>query len=552
MAEIDLEADGRAEGERDGAFPTPDDVRRSLAASPKPTTPQEYDVYLADFWLHRYIPVGSVIVFHAMDEDGMVDNGEAAVLVSRYQSDRDGIWLTVSVLGAEQEKAKKYLTAFFKGGRRRIHICYPDASSSCPLAEEKGLHLYKFIWYPPGDFDVAWLSNAARKKVKEGPKMAHQAAEEAGPRKTDRGKGKGLSDTERRLAALRGDRRRVTFTDDSGPAYLEPRADGEQDGYGGGILRKQGGLRPALEPPPPLRDKVKEEVVDLTAKPSRSRSPQRSRKRQTVGNALASAAAAQQRGEVKKERKSRERRSRERSRSRRTRSRKRRRRRSSSPDESSGESSRSSDSSSLLPPLKRKSQKQPGSVLRMLEQQAFDFLSQDGIVSGEDPSVELGSRPKLFTYYQLGLRPSLDPKSRDSKELALLSKALDTLREGKLDVLADMLAARLIAVDTATRQGWSTARHLEVYDPEEGGTAPAHILLAAQKHGKQIERAGGKGSWSRQTWGGDWIPEKGRNKNKDAKGKNKKGKGKNKGAKAWQAWNPEGKEKNDKKPGETG
>ena len=34
-----------------------------------------------------------------------------------------------------------------------------------------------------------------------------------------------------------------------------------------------------------------------------------------------------------------------------------------------------------------------------------------------------------------------------------MSKALDTLREGKFDVLADMVAARLIAVDTATRQG---------------------------------------------------------------------------------------------------
>ena len=30
---------------------------------------------------------------------------------------------------------------------------------------------------------------------------------------------------------------------------------------------------------------------------------------------------------------------------------------------------------SLPPPLKRKSQRQPGSVLRMLEQQAFDFLA---------------------------------------------------------------------------------------------------------------------------------------------------------------------------------
>ena len=52
----------------------------------------------------------------------------------------------------------------------------------------------------------------------------------------------------------------------------------------------------------------------------------------------------------------------------------------------------------------------------------------------------------------------------------------------------------------------------------------AHILLAAQKHGKQIERAGGKGSWSRtQTCGSDWTQDpRGKGKSKDAKGKAKR------------------------------
>jgi hypothetical protein len=36
----------------------------------------------------------------------------------------------------------------------------------------------------------------------------------------------------------------------------------------------------------------------------------------------------------------------------------------------------------------------------------------------------------------------------------LLCRALDLLREGKLDGLGDMLAARLMAVETATWQGW--------------------------------------------------------------------------------------------------
>jgi hypothetical protein len=67
------------------------------------------------------------------------------------------------------------------------------------------------------------------------------------------------------------------------------------------------------------------------------------------------------------------------------------------------------------------------------------------------------------------------------------------------------------------------------------------MLLAAQRHGRLVEKAGGKGSWPKQwgsyEWGGD---NKGKAKGKDAKGKSKKGKGKGKGWKgAWQPWSPE-------------
>ena len=92
-----------------------------------------------------------------------------------------------------------------------------------------------------------------------------------------------------------------------------------------------------------------------------------------------------------------------------------------------------------------------------------------------------------------------------------------------------MLAARLMAVETATRQGWPVARHLEICNTEESeeeGSTPAHILLAAQRHGKQVEKAGGKGSWGRsQAWSSEWQADQ-RNKGKGAspKGKGKKGK----------------------------
>lgn len=212
-----------------------------------------------------------------------------------------------------------------------------------------------------------------------------------------------------------------------------------------------------------------------------------------MGDALAKAAVSQQQLVVKRER--------SRSRKKKKKKKKRGKKRSYSSEDDSGESSSSSGSSSLLPPLKQRSMKKPGSVLKMLEEQAFEFLTKDGVMDAEDEVMAVGQRPKLVTYYQLALRPSLDPRGRDSKELALLCRALDMLREGKLDGLGDMLAARLMAVETATKQGWPVARRLEICNTEEEGSTPAHILLAAQRHGKQVEKAGGKGSWGRsQTW----------------------------------------------------
>jgi len=172
-------------------------------------------------------------------------------------------------------------------------------------------------------------------------------------------------------------------------------------------------------------------------------------------------------------------------------------------------------------------------VFKMLEDQAVEQLAQDGVLEEEymDGSGD-GKRPKIFTYFQLALKPGLDTKSRDCREISLLSRCLDLLREGRLAHLADTLAARLLAVETATRQGWATAKHLEIYGPDEEGPVPAHILLSAQKHQRQVEKAGGKGSWSRGYGGGwsSWQTEASpKGKGKDVKGKGKKGKGKGKG-----------------------
>ena len=118
-----------------------------------------------------------------------------------------------------------------------------------------------------------------------------------------------------------------------------------------------------------------------------------------------------------------------------------------------------------------------------------------------------------------------------SREISLVARCLDLLREGRLAHLADTLAARLLAVETASKQGWGTAKYLEIYGADEEGPVPAHILLSAQRHQKQVERAGGKGSWpkaSQWSWN-EWGPDnRQKGKGKDGKGKGKKGKGKGK------------------------
>ena len=531
MAE--LEEEERSASPLPGEVGYAERVRAALDASPKPSTPQEYNLTEAAFWRHRHVPAGSVIEFTSLGEDGASPEGLVALQVLSVESDLDGIWLEVRVLGAEQDEVKKDMQKYFKSNRRQVHLCAHTSTGRCKLAAEPGWHLAEFKWYPAGDYVAPFLSAHARKKVKEGPRLELEATGRSGRKSVaaDNGASAPPSLTEKRLDALRGASRRVTFGNPGAPPPSSLPPAGGPDGRRAGILRKPGAGSVALALCPANGDKVKTETIDLTSSRDRSESASRRRKRKSVGVALAKAAATQQQVAAKKEK----------SRSSKKRKKKRRKKRKSSDEEDTDYSS-SSESSSLLPPLKRRSQKEPGSVLRLLEAQAYEFLAKDGVVDALEDDAEPVQRPKLVTYYQLALRPAMDPHGRDSKELALLCRSLDLLREGKLDALADLLAARLIAVETATRQGWPVARHLEIATNEEEGTAPAHILLAAQRHGKQVEKAGGKGSWSRATtWVSEWHADpRPKGKGKDQKGKGKKGKAKGKGGKNWAQWGQPG------------
>ena len=129
------------------------------------------------------------------------------------------------------------------------------------------------------------------------------------------------------------------------------------------------GRRRSASGPAAITDgKVKMEPIPID---SDSEAPRRrkSSSSKTVEDRLARAVTVRLQAEPKKEKK---RRSRSRSRGRRSRrSRKKRRRSDSRSDSARSQSSRSESSSvSLVPPLKRKAQKDPGSVFKLLEQQA--------------------------------------------------------------------------------------------------------------------------------------------------------------------------------------
>eukprot|EP00435_Cladocopium_sp_Y103_P045810 s872_g13.t1 len=501
-----------------------DEIRESLRKSPKPTVAQVYDLSESEFWRQRYIPVGSVIVFSA----GFIEEsqaGDCALLVKDVEDTREGMWLTVKCLGAEVKEFQNQFVKHFKKGKVKVHLCYGE-TVNCPEFSTEGVHLDKFTWFPPGDYNAKWLSSAARKAIRDGKTSALAEAEADARGEPSRTAFTTLEDRLSRLKERAG--RRVTFAGD-----LEPRAGapGEGDvrtrrvGTGTlGQLRSPG--RSALED---MRRQVKTEPINIESDHEDSQKRRRRKKResQSVEDRLARAVRERSDRDVKKEKK----RSRSRSSRRRRRSRRRKRRRSDSRSDSeeSRSTSQSSSGDSLVPPLKKKAQKSPGSVFKLLESQAVDQLAQEGVL--EEEYMTESRRPKMYTYFQLALRPRLDVKSRDCREISLIAKCLDMLREGRLANLADVLAARLLAVETATRQGWATAKHLEVFLPDEEGAVPPHLLLAAQRHQRQVEKAGGKGSWPRPGgYGWSEGPQEPRNKGKgkEGKGKGKKGKGKNK------------------------
>ena len=534
-----------SEEEGDG-FPSLETIRENLRRQPKPNRPVDYNLTEVDFWRHWHVPPGSVIEYQ--DPNSFAeDSPQAAVYVLETDPRPHGIWLKVKSLGAATPEEKKRVDTFFRGSKKRVHLCYLH-EDRCPVEGEEALHLLKFRWHPPGDFGAEWLTSAGRKLVAAGKALELEATGKGQATPHDSGKGAGggpISDIERRLGALRKTGPRVTWSDSVAPPSSRPRREHHREreaGAGGHTRASPSRVEIALA--------VKKEDVEIVESDHSTSRKGRTKKKskRDLGNALVAAARLRNNGKTTDKGK------RSRSRSR-TRKKKKRHRSHSSQSESDSRSSGAGSSSdeSLIAPLKKRSRRSPGSVFKMLEETAIERLASDGVV--EDELVTSGAkpqRPKIQTYFQIILKPLLDAKSRDCREMSMLARCIDLLRDGQLAILADVLSARFVAIDTATKQGWQTAKHLEVFGEDEESSVPAHVLLSAQKHARRIEKAGGKGSWGRaQTWYGEsWQPEnRPKGKGKEGKGKTKKGKGKGKGPKGnWGYWGGDGKDKPGEKP----
>ena len=190
------------------------------------------------------------------------------------------------------------------------------------------------------------------------------------------------------------------------------------------------------------------------------------------------------------------------------------------------------------PPLKRKSQQHPGSVLKLLVAHAREQLDQTSKVSvsrtDEDPTQGI----KLASYYSIVLKPQLQGGSSVAalRELHLLSHGMDLLRSGQLDKLGDVMALRFIAVHQATIDGgWSAAKHLELLPMQDVSAVGTAVVLQARRHARIAAKAlnpevgawkggsKGKGGKAKAGFQDDWRYE---GKGKTKKGEKGRGKGK--------------------------
>ena len=460
------------------------------------------------FWEEDILRNGMVLEFTLQKEEARGgDECRGAVMIKDMQVDEFGVWLEVKPMGASADWGWKALVNHISRRKQRIHLCR-RREGVCPLPNEPGFHVTELKIF---GLAIMPLDYVDKKRRKEWEEYLQSLVTPEKERPGRRGERNAEADALDRIGILRkrfqesrgitaDSSRKVTF-----------RGEEQQQGE-----RPQTLLRALAAP-------IKEEKAAVEISSDESRRGGSSKKKKNVQSLLMRAATLQVQKKGKEDGRKKKRRSRSRSRGRRK---KRRRSRSSST------SSYSSESSGCEPPLQRMATKKPGSVLRLLHEHVAAALNQAGV---QDEDAGLSSLAKkattVSTYLQVLVKRDLGSKVRDARELETLARCIDLLGGGQLAEVGDTLAGRFIAVEAAALQGsWHDAQYLEVLSARTPGVAQANVLLKAQRHARTVDRASGRGSWSRRQ---GWQPQgnKGQSPGEGGRGKGKGGKTKTKGKK---------------------
>ena len=424
-------------------------------------------------WESGALVPGAIMEFEISDKDatgGTGRNGLVAIFIRDVEVGDHGAWIRPKMLGGSVSWSIDWGVKAFSREKQRIHVCR-HGLKHCKIAEARGHHLWEFYLYPPGIPPPAYVVKA---RVREWKKEYKEIMEKQGKLRRSPKEGAGDAPLDR-VAQLR--------------ARL--------------MQARDGPLRPARElpelPPPDIEGDKRPElpaVKDQGRPKGRDRSPSakgpeggdpKKGVRSALIAAAAKAEAARGSGRSRQRRKKRSR-----SRGRRRRS-KGRRRRSSSRSRTS-----SSSSSSLVPPLQKKAHRRPGSVLKMLTSNVSEALAQAAVTDPEQPAA-LGSSANQAAAGEQGARLQRVGNSREVHRSPTRGAPSRARRRPSREVSSR--GERWID------EHWADAQHLEVIPTRHHGLASPSVLLQAQRHTRQVEKAAGRKTWPRPGGGntGGWT-----------------------------------------------
>lgn len=423
-----------------------------------------------------------------------------ALLITGVEVDPAGATCTVVSLGGSTDRAKAWGATHFNRRKEVLHLCRVPEGSMCAGPDAHHVNLIGF--WPPKTFTGDYVGKHKLRELKkfwedmEKPDKPAPAGSKAAP-SGDAPKSGKLTD---RLSILRSKLKQKKPAADGSGRRVHWASD-VRDPARPGALK--------ITTPPAIKD----EPCLISSGSESASKRKRLTARKSVGAALQQAVALRSHGgaggtgslgvsnpahhQLVSTSTSSHMPKRKKKKKKRGKSKKRKRSHSSSgSSSSSGYGSSSSDG--LVPPLQKKAEKKPGSVLKMLMDHVRMALSDMSVLDvGEgDAASSVTSQARVQSYFQVLVRPHLTGRVRDEKELFALARAIDILRSGDLERVADHLAARYMAVETAALEGtWDAAKWLEIDRLEERGAVGPSVLLAARKHQRTVEKAAGRGSF---------------------------------------------------------